>query len=292
MLEWVFRLVADKPGVLHIEDADWADPSTGELLEQIADEVRGRPLLAVCTVRPTGSQRWLARTDVRKVRLGALREADIRQLVSSVSGPTLSASTIDDIAERADGLPLFVEQLAAAMVVAPNALVPVSLQASLMARLEQLGPDVRALLQRGSAIGRDFDDDLLEELLPPDPTRPRSLGRLVDIGILAQPSEGHYKFRHALLQEAAHESMLRSERRTVHGKIATVLEERYRPFIDTQPSLMAYHLEEARRRSGSVMVGACGDACGGIGCVRGGSRPLREGAGPRRTPPMPARSSA
>ncbi len=246
MLEWVFRLAADRPGVLHIEDAHWADPSTGELLEQIADEVRGRRLLAVCTVRPTESQRWLTREDVRKVRLGALRGSDIRQLVSSVSGPTLSASTIDDIAERADGLPLFAEQLAAAMVVAPNALVPVTLQASLMARLDQLGPDVRTLLQRGSAIGRDFDDDLLEELLPPDPTRSRSLGRLVDIGILAHPSEGHYKFRHALLQEAAHESMLRSERRTVHGKIATVLEERYRPFIDTQPSLMAYHLEEAR----------------------------------------------
>jgi class 3 adenylate cyclase len=246
MLDCVFGLVAAGPGVLHVEDAHWADPSTGELIEQILDDVPGHPLFVVCTVRPTESQRWLARQEVRRLRVGALSEVEIRKLVSSVAVPQLSASTIDGITERADGLPLFAEQLAAAMAVAPDAVLPVTLQASLMARLDQLGPDVRMLLQRGSAIGREFDAGLLEELLPPDPTRPRSLRQLVDAGILSHTTEDRYKFRHALLHEAAHESMLRSERRIVHGTIATLLEERYRTVVDREPSLMGYHLEEAQ----------------------------------------------
>lgn len=172
MVEWVLELVATRPGVLHVEDAHWADPSTGELIEQILEAVPDRQLLVLCTVRPTETQPWLARPEVRTLRIGTLSEADIRTLVGSVAVPGLPASTIDDITERADGLPLFAEQLAAAMAVAPDSLLPVTLQASLMARLDQLGPDVRMLLQRGSAIGREFDVDLLAELLPPDPDRP------------------------------------------------------------------------------------------------------------------------
>jgi class 3 adenylate cyclase len=246
MLDWVLRLVATGPGVLHVEDAHWADPSTGELIEQIIDAVPDYPLFVLCTVRPTRSQQWMTRQQVRKLRIGALSDAEIRKLVGSVAEPELSASAIDDITERADGLPLFAEQLAAAMAVAPDALLPVTLQASLMARLDQLGPDVRMLLQRGSAIGREFDDGLLAELLPTDPIRPQLLRQLVGVGILSHVSEGRYKFRHALLHEAAHESMLRSERRTVHGTIAIVLEEHHRPLVDREPSLLGYHLEEAR----------------------------------------------
>lgn len=246
LLDWVRGLVATRPGVLHVEDAHWADPSTGELIEQILDDVHGRPLLVLCTVRPTEGQQWLARNEVRRLRIGTLSDAEIRELVGSVAVPDLSACTIEDITERADGLPLFAEQLAAAMTVAPDALLPVTLQALLMARLDQLGPDARMLLQRGSAIRREFDGGLLAELLPSDPTHPEVLRKLVSAGILSPTSEGRYKFRHALLHEAAHESMLHSERRTVHGTIVSVLEERYRPVVDREPSLMGYYLEEAR----------------------------------------------
>jgi len=245
MLTWVFQLAADGPGVLHIEDAHWADPSTGELIEQIADETGDRPLLVLCTARPSDRQRWASHRKVRTLRLPPLEDADIRKLVHTSSEALLPTSTIEDIVERADGLPLFAEQLAAAMAGAPSGDVPVTLQASLMAQLDQLGPDIRVLLQRAAALGRIFDDELLEELLPDEANVGRSLERIVDAGILTT-GERQHKFRHALLQEAAHESMLRSERRAVHGRIASVLQERRRSLVDRQPGLMAYHLQEAR----------------------------------------------
>ena len=244
MFSWVFQLAADGPGVLHIEDSHWADPSTGELLERIAEEVCRRPLLVVCTVRPTDGQKWMAHSSVQFLRLRPLEHADIRQLVNSTS-KELPDSTVDDIVQRADGLPLFAEQLAAAMAIAPESVLPATLQASLMAQLDRLGPDIRTLLQLAAAVGRMFDDDLLKEMLPSGVDLPQALDRLVNAGILISETEGRHKFRHTLLQEAAHQSTLRNERRRVHGEIASVLQKRYPSVVNRQPALMAYHLTEA-----------------------------------------------
>ena len=247
-VQWALDLAESGPAVLHVEDAHWADPSTGELIERLADTLatRRRPLLVLCSTRPRADQRWLDRAPTRRIDLPPLRDHDMSALVAATTEGRLPASTVSEIVQRADGLALYAEQLAATIVDAPGHVVPSSLQGILTARLDRLGPELQLMLQRASAIGRTFDNAILWQLVDPGTDVAAQLGQLVESEILVRlPGERH-KFRHALLQEAAHESMLQRQRRAVHARIGTILREQRGPLVDAQPSLLAHHLAEAR----------------------------------------------
>ena len=244
---WALGLCEAGPAVLHIEDIHWADPSTKELIERLAGALTSevRPLLVLCTTRPESDQGWLDRPGVRRIDLPPLGDHDMSVLVGAATDDPLPDSTIAEIVARADGLALYAEQLAATLVDAPTRAVPSTLQGILTARLDRLGPELQRVLQRASAIGRIFDDDVLRQLMDPKADLEGPLIRLVASDVLVQLPGGRYKFRHALLQEAAHASMMRSQRRSVHARIATVLREHYGPLVATQPGLLAHHLAEA-----------------------------------------------
>jgi hypothetical protein len=247
-LRWSLALAESGPAVLHVEDAHWADPSTGELIERLADTLAAdpRPLLVLCTARPEADERWLRRPELRRIELPPLDDYAMSDLVGAATEGRLSAATVAEIVQRADGLALYAEQLAATIVDTPGHSVPSTLQGILTAWLDRLEPDEQLLLQRASAIGRVFDDDVLRQLLEPGVEVEPQLEHLVASEVLVALPGPQHKFRHALLQEAAHESMLQRQRRTVHASIATILREQHGELVDTQPSLLAHHLAEAR----------------------------------------------
>jgi class 3 adenylate cyclase len=247
-IQWSLGLADSGPAVLHVEDAHWADPSTGELIERLSDALvtNPHPLLVLCTARTGADQRWMDRTTLRRIDLPPLADDDMSALVGAATEGGLPESTVAEIVQRSDGLALYAEQLAATFVDAPGHVVPSTLQGILTAWLDRLDPDHQQLLQRASAIGRIFDDAVIEQLLEPGVDCAGQLDQLVASGVLVRLPGARHKFRHALLQEAAHESMLQRQRRSAHARIATVLRDRHDARVDSQPWLLAHHLAEAR----------------------------------------------
>ena len=247
-IEWSLGLAESGPAVLHVEDAHWADPSTGELIERLGETLATDPcpLLVLCTARPGADQRWLDRTPLRRIDLPPLSDDDMSALVGAATAGRLSQAAVAEIVQRADGLALYAEQLAATIVDAPGHVVPSTLQGILTAWLDRLDPAHQQLLQRASAIGRVFDDGIIEQLVDQGVDCAAQLDQLVASGVLVRLPEARHKFRHALLQEAAHESMLQRQRRAAHARIATVLRDRHGAMVDVQPWLLAHHLAEAR----------------------------------------------
>jgi class 3 adenylate cyclase/tetratricopeptide (TPR) repeat protein len=245
---WALGLCEDAPAVLHVEDVHWADPSTNALIERVAVALASsqRRLLVLCTTRPGADVGWLDRAEVRRIALGPLDDHDMAVLVGTATESPLPATTIAEIVQRADGLALYAEQLAATLVDAPTSQVPSTLQGILTARLDALGPEARQMLQWASAIGRVFDDDVLRRLMEANADLDSSLDRLVAADVLVRLPGGRHKFRHALLQDEAHASMMQGPRRAVHARIAAILREHYGVLVDAQPWLLARHLAEAR----------------------------------------------
>jgi class 3 adenylate cyclase/tetratricopeptide (TPR) repeat protein len=246
-VRWALGLAESGPAVLHVEDAHWADPSTGALLERLADALatRPQPLLVVCTARPGADQRWLDRTPMRRIDLPPLMDDDMSALVGAATEGRLPASAVAEIVQRADGLALYAEQLAT-IVDAPGHAVPSTLQGILTAWLDRLDPELQLLLQLASAIGRIFDDAVLGQLVDQGVDVAAQLDQLVASEVLVRLPGDRHKFRHALLQEAAHESMLQRQRRGVHIRIGNVLSTQHGALVDAQPWLLAHHLAEAR----------------------------------------------
>jgi class 3 adenylate cyclase len=247
-IQWSLGLADSGPAVLHVEDAHWADPSTGELIQRLGEALvtEPQPLLVLCTARTGADQRWMDRTTLRRIDLPPLTDDDMSALVGAATEGGLPEATVADIVQRSDGLALYAEQLAATIVDAPGHVVPSTLQGILTAWLDRLDPDHQQLLQHASAIGRDFDDAVIEQLVDPGVDCAGQLDQLVASGVLVRLPGARHKFRHALLQEAAHESMLQRHRRTAHARIATVLRDRHGATVDAQPWLLAHHLAEAR----------------------------------------------
>ncbi len=247
-VRWALGLAERGPAVLHVEDAHWADPSTGELIERLVDGLAAgrRPLFVLCTARPDADQQWMNRATVRRIDLPPLMDDDMSTLVGAATEGRLSALAVAEIVQRADGLALYAEQLAATMVDSPGHVVPSTLQGILTAWLDRLDPSLQLLLQRSSAIGRIFDDAVLGQLVDEGVNCKDQLDQLVASDVLVRLPGDRHKFRHALLQEAAHESMLQRQRRAVHARIGGILSEQHGALLDTQPWLLAHHLAEAR----------------------------------------------
>jgi len=244
-------LARRQPLVMVFEDAHWIDPTSRELLDLTVERVRRLPVLLIVTFRPEFEPPWTGQAQVTMLTLNRLDRHDRTALVGQIAGGrTLPDGVVSQIADRTDGVPLFVEELTKSVLesgVTPLG-IPTSLHDSLMARLDRLGSD-RRVAQIGAAIGHEFSYALLHAAsrLPDDELR-AALGRLIASELVFQrgtPPDAVYSFKHALVQDAAHGSLLRSSHQQLHALIAQALETQSPELMDTQPELFARHYAEA-----------------------------------------------
>jgi class 3 adenylate cyclase/predicted ATPase len=257
-----------RPVLMVFEDAHWIDPTSRELLDLTIDRVRHLPVLLVITFRPEFQPTWGGRSDVTSLVLNRLGERDGEALVQTLAGNVaLTAEIVSEIVERTDGVPLFVEELTKAVlenaeqgdrvaaVLATTSLaaqsVPATLHASLMARLDRLGTAAKEIAQIGAVLGREFSYELIEPVAQrPAPELRTALGLLSDAALLFQrgvPPNSSYLFKHALVQDAAYGTLLRSRRRQLHGFVAEVLREQFPETEERRPEILAHHFTEAGR---------------------------------------------
>jgi predicted ATPase len=258
-------LARQQPVVMVFEDAHWIDSTSRELLDLIVERVRSLPVLLIVTFRPEFQPPWTGQPQVTMLALNRLDRHDRTALVAQLAGgKALPNEVVDQIAERTDGVPLFVEELTKSVLesgllreetdhfVLDGALrpfaIPTSLHDSLMARLDRLA-SVRLVAQIGAAIGREFPYTLMHAVSHlPENELQAALGRLVASELVLQrgtPPDAIYSFKHALVQDAAHSSLLRNARRQLHAQIAEALEAHSPELMDSQPELLARHYAEA-----------------------------------------------
>jgi class 3 adenylate cyclase/predicted ATPase len=258
-------LARRQPVVMVFEDAHWIDPTSRELLDLTVERVRNLPVLLIVTFRPEFQPPWTGQPHVSMVALNRLDRHDRTALVAQIAGgKALPDEVVDQIVERTDGVPLFVEELTKSVLESgllleeadryvldgalPPFAIPTTLHDSLMARLDRLA-SVRLVAQTGAAIGREFSYALLRAVsrLSEDELQ-AALARLVDSELVFQrgiPPEAVYTFKHALVQDAARGSLLRSSRQQLHAQITAVLEAHSPELMDSQPELFAQHYAEA-----------------------------------------------
>ena len=254
-----------QPSVLLFEDAHWADPTTLEVLDLLIDRVRTVPLLVVLTHRPEFQSRWSQQGHVGALNLSKLTRTQSAAMVATLAGgKALPAALLEQILTRTDGVPLFVEELTKSILElgelkqvgdlyeyadsARAVTIPATLRDSLMARLDRFMP-VKEIAQIGAAIGREFSYDLIAAVAPmPQAQLDDSLVRLNELGLAYRrgtPPDAVYTFKHALVQDAAYDSLLRSRRQELHAKIARVIEQRFPHIKTTEPEVLAHHLTAA-----------------------------------------------
>jgi class 3 adenylate cyclase/predicted ATPase len=251
LLRQLAGLAREQPVLMVFEDVHWIDPTSHELLDLTIERVRSLPVLLIITFRPEFQPRWTGQPQVTMLTLNRLDRRDRSALVAQVAeGNALPDEVVDQIVDRTDGVPLFVEELTKSVLESGVSLVgiPTTLHDSLMARLDRLAP-VRLVAQIGAAIGRQFTYVLLRAVsdLPDDELR-GALARLVASELVFErgiPPDAIYTFKHALVQDAAHASLLRSTRQQLHAHIAEALEAHTPELMDTQPELFAQHYAEA-----------------------------------------------
>ena len=246
------------------EDAHWTDPTSLELLGRAVDRIASLRILLIVTFRPEFAPPWIGWPHVTALTINRLAQRDIDAMIDRVIGnKSLPAGIRQDIIERTDGIPLFVEEMTkavleaegegearrtAAAVPSPAVSVPASLHASLMARLDRLGP-AKEVAQIGAAIGREFSHALLAAVVrKPEAELNSALDRLIAAGLLFRqgvPPHATYLFKHALVQDAAYGTLLREPRRALHARIAETLETQFADVAENQPELLARHYTEA-----------------------------------------------
>jgi len=247
------------------EDAHWGDPTSLELLDLIIDRVPALPLLLIVTFRPEFIAPWTGRPCVTSLSLSRLAPRQRAEMIAGVTGgKTLPKEVADQIIDRTDGVPLFVEELTKAVVESgiltdmgdcyttvgpvPALAIPASLQASLLARLDRLAP-VRDVAQIGAALGRQFSHELIGAVAAmPQPKLDDALSQLVGAELIYRrgtPPDAEYTFKHALVQDAAYSTLLRSRRQQLHARIAATLEDQFPEIVAAQPALLARHCGEA-----------------------------------------------
>ncbi len=279
LLRQLEGLARRQPVIMILEDAHWIDPTSRELLDLTVERVRGLPVLLIMIFRPEFQPPWTGQPQVTTLALNRLDRRDRAALIERIAGgKALPDEVIVQIADRTDGVPLFVEELTKSVIESgllreegdryvldralPPFAIPTTLHDSLMARLDRLA-SVRLVVQTGAAIGREFTYTLLRTVsrLPEDELQ-AALGRLVAAELVFQrgaPPEAVYSFKHALVQDAAHGSLLRSIRQQLHAQIAEALETHSPEIIDSQPELLAQHYAEAGLVEKS---GACWERAG------------------------------
>ncbi|HEV8718487.1 MAG TPA: AAA family ATPase, partial [Candidatus Binatia bacterium] len=265
LLTWLLKEAEKQPVRFVMEDLHWVDPSTLEFLSLLIDQAPTTRLYILLTFRPEFSPPWASRSHLTQITLSRLARRQAEVMVEKVAGgKTLPAEVIQQVITKTDGVPLFVEELTKTVLESgllreaegryeltgplPPLAIPTTLQDSLMARLDRLA-SVREVVQLGATLGREFTYELLRAVSPLDEvTLQRELARLVEAELLYQrglPPQSTYLFKHALIQDAAYQSLLKSKRQQYHQQIAQVLEERFAETREIHPELLAHHYTEA-----------------------------------------------
>jgi class 3 adenylate cyclase len=265
LVAWLLAETAQHPVLAVWEDLHWADPSTLELLGLLLDQVPTARLLLVLTARPEFRPPWALRTHLTQLTLTRLVRPQVEEMVLRVTGgKPLPADVVQQIVVKTDGIPLFVEELVKTVLESglvredadrylltgslPPLAIPASLQDALMARLDRLAA-VKDVAQLGAVLGREFSYALLRAVTPlEEPTLQQSVAQLVEAELLYQrghPPQATYLFKHALVQDAAYQALLRSTRQQYHQRIAQVLEAQFPEVVKTQPEILAHHYTEA-----------------------------------------------
>ena len=252
------------PVLMVLEDAHWADPTSLEAFGRAVDWITRSRALLIVTYRPEFVPPWTGQPQVTSLTLSRLTKRDIGAMIERIAGNRgLSDEIRQDIVERTDGIPLFVEEMtkavletgseaaaaqAISMAPAPAITVPASLHASLMSRLDRLGP-AKEIAQVGAAIGREFSHRLLAAVAGRTTDElNRALTQLIEAGLLLRqgvPPDATYVFKHALVQDSAYSTLLRQPRRALHAHIANTFEEQFPEVANIQPELLARHFSEA-----------------------------------------------
>jgi class 3 adenylate cyclase/predicted ATPase len=258
-------LAARHPLLMVYEDLHWSDPTTREGLDLLIDRVPTLRVLVVITFRPEFTPLWAGRSHVTLLSLNRLPLRHRAEMITHVTGGKILPKEIaDQIIDRTDGIPLFIEELTKAVVesgvlietgegyrvvgpVAPLA-IPTTLHASLLARLDRLAP-TREVAQTAAALGRTFSHELISAVVTmPRPLLDDALAQLVTAELIFQrgtPPDAEYTFKHALVQDAAYGTLLRGPKRALHARIAEALESQFAEVVESQPELLAHHCTEA-----------------------------------------------
>ena len=253
MTNWVMAGAKVQPVVLAFEDLHWADPTTLDLLRSIAERGSQVPLYIVATARPEFRLPWGMRSHHTTISLAPLDRGQVRDMVGELSAShALSREMIDDVAARTGGVPLFVEEVTRLLLERGEhggaQTIPPTLQQSLMARLDRLGP-AREVAQIGSVVGRGFSYGLLKTVAEMDDAPLQAaLEKLSDADIVLVEGvlpDSNYRFKHALIQDAAYENLLKSRRQALHRRIAEVLRDRFAERVAAEPEVLAHHFTQA-----------------------------------------------
>jgi class 3 adenylate cyclase/predicted ATPase len=264
LVSHIEALARQGPVLMIFEDVQWIDPTSLELLGRAVERIQSLRVLLVVTFRPEFAPPWIGRPHVTALTINRLAEREVAVMIDRVVGDKLLPTSIRlDIIERADGIPLFVEEMtkavleaetqraaehAVAAVPSPALVIPASLHASLMARLDRLGT-AKEVAQIGAAIGREFSHALLAAAVrKPEADLGSALDRLMAAGLLFRqgvPPHATYLFKHALVQDTAYGTLLREPRRALHARIADALESQFADIAQSRPELLARHCTEA-----------------------------------------------
>jgi class 3 adenylate cyclase/tetratricopeptide (TPR) repeat protein len=272
LIALITAIARRRPTLLMFEDLHWADPTSLEVLEDLIEQLKDIPLLALLTCRPEFQPGWAEHSWICSLNLGRLTPAQSGALILRLSqGKALPSELAGQIVAKTDGVPLFVEELTRAILesgdlierdghyaykgTSANVAIPETLRDSLTARLDRV-PAVKEVAQAGAAIGREFSYELISalDLLPPA-ALDRALLQLTESDLASYrgtSSGGVYTFRHALIQDTAYDSLLRSQRQPLHERIARVMEERWPKTRDTEPELLAHHYTAAGLTAAAV----------------------------------------
>jgi len=265
LLSWLLALTEQQPPLFIVEDLHWIDPSTLEFLTLLVEPGPTAQLLTLLTCRPEFQPPWGLRTHLTPTALQRLPQSQVEVLIARVTGgKALPPAVLQHVVTKTDGVPLFVEELTKTVLESgllretqycyeltgplPPLAIPATLHDSLMARLDRLAA-VKAVAQLGAVLGRTFTYEVLQAVTSLDEaSMQQALARLVDAELLYQrgvPPQATYLFKHALIQEAAYQSLLKSTRQQYHQRIAQVLETQFPASVETQPELIAQHYTAA-----------------------------------------------
>jgi len=261
-----------RSAVVLFEDLHWADPSSLEVIDLLIDRMQSMPLLAVLTHRPEFETRWAQYPHAATINLSKLTRGQSRSMIDKLTASgALPAELLDQILTRTDGVPLFVEELTRAVLesselkrvgdrfdyvgTARTFAVPATLRDSLVARLDRV-PEAKEVAQIGAALGREFSHEMITAVAEfMSIETQRGLTQLIGAGLVFRrgtPPELTYLFKHALVQDAAYDSMLKSRRRVLHAAIAAVLEQRFPVTREHSPEQLAHHLTESERLADAI----------------------------------------
>lgn len=272
LAEWVISAAGSQPLAIAMEDLQWVDPSTLELLGTLAEQGAAAPLMLLCTARPEFQAPWPMRSHHAPIMLGRLSDHETRQLVVGViADAALDEGVIEAVIKRTDGVPLFAEELTRLMLEGKGQAgerdIPVTLQDSLGARLDRLGR-AKDVAQLGAVLGREFSYELLAAVasIPHDELQ-ADLAKLADaelIHVRGIAPQAAFRFKHALILQAAYEALLKGRRRELHARVAQTMTTRFAAVAEAHPEVLARHWSDADEPDKAVAAwSAAAKAAGG-----------------------------